>query len=130
MTTKTGPEVWHGELAEENIEKVAAMIRARLEGKTFSVESVYSVNRPSRRREVRPGCRFEAEWADGSKESVRVMRGAGGSRWIAFTAGRTFWTFNARERGGAQFSFDRDGFEVEACAPCGDCHRHRFRAEG
>jgi hypothetical protein len=124
---ETLPSSWYGQLSEKNIERVAAMICARLEGKYFSIASTYVVNRPDPRSEFREHCKFEFGWTDRSTEAVRVMRHEGSSPCLAFSAGHYFWTFYPHE--GACFSFDHDGFEVEFTAPCGDLHKHYFRVE-
>lgn len=128
------PRNWYGELTEENIERVAELIRERLAGKHFSIASSSATNRPAPRLELKTGCKFEPSWTDGSKEPVRVMpvQPADWSkeppaRWLAFSAGHYFWMFFPRES--TRFSFDYDGFEVEFSEPCGDLHKHYFRAE-
>lgn len=133
-TTETEDETplrrtWYCELSEKNIDYVARMIRARLDGKTFAIASSSAVNRPDPRLELRTGCRFEPDWTDGSTEAVRMMSDDNG-KWLAFSAGHYFWMFHPREKTPTCFSFDYDGIEVSFYAPCGDMHRHFFRAEG
>lgn len=126
---ETLPRSWYCELKEENIERVAEMIRARLTGKSFAIASASVVNRPFPRLELRTGCSFEPNWTDGSPEPVRVMQSEGGRRRLAFSAGRYFWMFYPEKKEPTTFSFDHDGFEVSFVAPCGDRHTHYFRAE-
>lgn len=128
IKVETLPRSWYGDLSETNVEKVAAMIRARLSGRYFSIASSSAVNRTDPRLELRTGCQFRAEWTDGVDEPVRVW-GKEGERYLSFAAGGVVWMFFPWEKTPTRFSFDYDGFEVEFVAPCGDRHKHFFRAE-
>lgn len=123
-------------LNEENLEKVAAAIRERLEGKRFAIASAMRADSQDADLKLMTGCTFESSWVDSKQEMVRAFRDKN-HHWLGFSAGGYFWSFAAAagnlhhdpERQHPRFHFDHNGFEVAVRAPCGDLHKHAFRVE-
>ena len=115
-------------LSENNIQKIANTIREKLYGKSFTIETITDFGSDRESREVEKGCTLAADWTDRSTEMVRVIAYDTGTHWIAFTAGRYFYTYAQNCK--AEVKFNNYGFSVKLQSGSGDWHKHIFRVTG